>query len=395
MTVTSRKADKKAGARETPDQGRPPLARRLAYRLGQFGVTLGVIAACVMAVSFAATELERRAAAAEPAGTAPSTPVSATPVVYQDSFTVERAFIGQVEAQRSLAASFELAGQLSAIYVDEGDRVQPGDVLAQLDTALLAAERDRLLASRRAVAAQIEFAEKTVTRNLSLSESGFASAARLDEALARRDELYARDAELAAAIASLDIQMEKSRLVAPFEGRVTQRLVDGGESLIPGQPVVDLVELEAPQVRVGLPLDRGADELQTSAIEIDGRVYPAELITLRPDVDPITRTRFALFQLADDTPATFGQTARVLLDDRVEARGFWLPITSLKEGLRGQWTVLIIDDEMRVRAAPVEILHAQTDRLFVRAAVPEGTLLINAGPQRVTLGQTVSLAPNS
>ncbi|MEM8581944.1 MAG: efflux RND transporter periplasmic adaptor subunit [Pseudomonadota bacterium] len=371
------------------------LTARLVAKAGQLGVTLGVIAASLAAVSLATAELDRRAAASEPSGVAPSTPVSARPIVYQDSFTVTRGFIGQIEAQRSLNASFELAGQLAAIHVEEGDHVSGGDILAELDTALIGAERDRLQASRRAVAAQIDFAEKTVTRNLSLSESGFASTARLDEALARRDELYARDAELAAAIASMDIQLQKSKLIAPFDGRVTHRYLDGGESMVPGQAVVDLVELQAPQLRVGLPLDRGVDELQTAEIELDEARYPAELIALRPDVDPVTRTRFALFRLADGTPATFGQTARILLDERIDARGFWLPTTSLKEGLRGQWTVLIIDEAMRVRAAPIEIMHAETDRVFVRSALPEGTMLVEAGPQRVTLGQTVSIAPNS
>ena len=193
----------------------------------------------------------------------------------------------------------------------------------------------------------------------------------------------------------MDIQLQKSKLIAPFDGRVTHRYLDGGESMVPGQAVVDLVELQAPQLRVGLPLDRGVDELQTAEIELDEARYPAELIALRPDVDPVTRTRFALFRLADGTPATFGQTARILLDERIDARGFWLPTTSLKEGLRGQWTVLIIDEAMRVRAAPIEIMHAETDRVFVRSALPEGTMLCDAVPQRVTLGQTVSIAPNS
>ncbi|MEM6480876.1 MAG: efflux RND transporter periplasmic adaptor subunit [Pseudomonadota bacterium] len=379
----------------TTDPKNKSLGAHVLKRAGQLAITLGVVALSALTVSMAASELERRATASEPSGSAPSTPVSARPVVYQENFVVTRGYIGQIEPQRSLSASFELSGQLSAVHVEEGDTVRAGDVLAELDTALLVADRDRLQASRRAIAAQIEFAEKTVTRNLSLSESGFASTARLDEALARRDELYARDSELAATIASTNIQLEKSRLIAPFDGRVAQRRVDGGESMSPGQPVVDLVEANAPQVRVGLPLDRSKADLQKSEIEIEGARYQAELVALRPDVDPVTRIRFALFRLEDDTQATFGQTARVLLQDRIEAKGFWLPTTSLKEGLRGQWTVLIIDDEMRVRAAPIEILHAETDRIYVRAAIPDGTMLIETGPQRVTLGQTVSVAPNS
>ncbi|MEM9499773.1 MAG: efflux RND transporter periplasmic adaptor subunit [Pseudomonadota bacterium] len=367
----------------------------LCRTVGRFGLTVLVAGGAAMLVYLGAGELERRANASAHEVSAPATPVTARPLRYQTDFVVQRGFVGQIEAQRLVHASFELSGQLAAIAVDEGDDIREGDVLATLDTALLDAERARLKASQAATAAQLEFAEKSVTRNMSLSHSGFASEARLDESLARRDELRARAAELTASVRSVDIQLEKSVLRAPFDGRITARLVDGGESLGPGQPVVQLVETGAPQFRVGLPLDRIGDDLQNAEIDIGGTRYSARLLTLRPDVDPVTRTRFALFALEDQTDVAFGQTARLVLEQRIRERGFWLPVTALKEGVRGQWTVLTVDDAMIVRAAPVEVMHAETDRVYVRSAIPAGTLLIKAGPQRVTTGQTVTLAPNS
>ena len=117
---------------------------------------------------------------------------------------------------------------------------------------------------------------------------------------------------------------------------------------------------------------------------------PRSLSRFVPDVDPITRTRTALFAIDAEVQPAFGQTARLLLAERIEKEGLWLPVTSLKEGVRGQWTVLTVDAADTVRAAPVEILHAESDRVFVRGAFPDKTRLINEGPQRVTVGQRVA-----
>ena len=104
------------------------------------------------------------------------------------------------------------------------------------------------------------------------------------------------------------------------------------------------------------------------------------------------RTASHRFAIDAEVQPAFGQTARLLVTERIEQEGLWLPVTSLKEGVRGQWTVLTVDAADTVRAAPVEILHAESDRVFVRGAFPEGTRLIDEGPQRITVGQRVAAA---
>ncbi|MBV2358417.1 efflux RND transporter periplasmic adaptor subunit [Thalassococcus sp. CAU 1522] len=365
---------------------------RRGFRVISRGVaTLAVVAGAVFAVQFGASELGRRADAAPAPDPAPLIPVSTAPAVFLEEYAVQRAFVGQVEPQKTVALSFELPGRLAAIHAGEGDRVRKGTVLASQDLALLHAERSRLEASREAARAQLRFAEQTVERNAALSQRGFASQAGLDEALSRQDELRARIAELDAALRDVDIRVSKSRILAPFDGRVTERLADGGETLSAGQRVFGLVEMTRPQVRVGVPLDLTEAALAKSEIDIDGTEYTATLVALRPDIDPVTRTRTAVFEIDTDAAPTFGRTARVLVTETVEARGLWLPTTSLKEGVRGQWTILTVDAGQIVRAAPVEVLHAESDRVFVRAALPEGTVLVKDGPQRVTVGQRVTL----
>ncbi len=356
----------------------------------QLGLTLIALAGAVLAVQFGASELGRRAEAAPDPEPAQQIPVSTKPLKIEHGYTVRRTFIGQVEPQKTTSLSFELAGRLSDVLVEEGDYVRKGQLLANQDVSLLKSEQVQLQASRAATKAQLRFADQTVERNSALTERGFTSQAGLDEALSRQSELRARITEIDARLENVEIRISKSELVAPFDGQITDRLVDGAETLNPGQPVLGLLELRKPQVRIGIALDVRKEELKSATIEIDGREHTATLIVLRPDVDPVTRARTAVFELDTLEDPVFGQTAQLVFRKEVAAEGVWLPTTSLKEGARGQWTVLMVDAENTVRAAGVEILYVEGDRVFVRGAFPDGTILIDEGPQRVTVGQSVS-----
>jgi len=379
-------------APKTIDNEKPapgPL-RRLARISARLLLTGAVVAGSVVAVGLGAEELSRRADAVPTPEPAAVTPVATVPFEEVSGYDVTRSFIGQVEAKRTTQVSFELSGRLNEILVEEGEMVHAGQHIASLDTRILEADRARLFASRTALEAQLEFSEKTVQRQSKLNTEGFASQAVLDEALSRVDELRARIAEVDAALVTNDLQVEKSKVYAPFSGRIAARLVDGGESVSPGQTLVEVVQDSAPQVRVGLPLDIGEEAVQEVTISVGGRDIKARLATLRPDVDPVTRTRTALFDLPENVASTFGQTARLSLGQHIDQVGLWVPLTTLKEGLRGQWTVLAVDRENVVKALSVQVLHAERDRVFVTGAIPEGARLVADGPQRVTVGQTVA-----
>ena len=111
--------------------------------------------------------------------------------------------------------------------------------------------------------------------------------------------------------------------------------------------------------------------------------------TVRPDIDPVTRTRTAILTIADAGQMGLGRTAIVVLKDSIETQGAWVPLDAVKEGRGSVWNVLVVDDADIVRTAAVEILHAESDRLFVRGTFQDGDQMIRTGPQRVTPGQTV------
>ncbi|MCC1492967.1 efflux RND transporter periplasmic adaptor subunit [Cognatishimia sp. F0-27] len=367
-----------------------PLWRRALRRVVTVSLTLVVVAGSAAAVVLGSDQLAERAETTGPTDRATPTPVAVTRLALEDGYDLPRRFVGQVEAAASVDLSFELGGRLSALLVDEGAAVRAGQVLARLDTALLEADRDRLEASRSAVAAQLLLAESRLARAEALREGGHVSVEAVDQARATRDELASRMQETDAALASVGISLEKSVLYAPFAGRVGRRGVDGGETLAAGTPVLTLIETEAPEVRIGLPLSIDAARLQNATIAVNGEAYPATLARVRPDIDPVTRTRTALFVLATDDPLTFGQTATLQLDTRVAARGTWVPLDALQEGAGGGWTLLVVEEGV-VRVAMVEVLHAAETRAYVAGTFAPGALMIRSGAHRVVPGQHVQI----
>lgn len=363
-------------------------------RIGAIALTALTIAGAVGLVIAGKGPVARLAAQTAPVTAAEPVAVTARRFVVEDGYTVSRRFLGQVEPRQSADLSFELNGRVVEILVEEGDRVAAGSVLARLDTALLDTERAQLAAQRRALQAQLDFAEASLQRRTALRERGFSPDEAFDRAQSDRDALTAQLAETEAALASVQVRLEKSVLLAPFEGHVGARAVDAGATVAPGQAVLGLLETGAPRVRVGLPLWVDPAAHAEATIEIAGIARSATLIAVRPDIDPATRTRTALYALAGDAApgnAVFGETAALRIERRIAARGAWVPVASLREGRQGVWTVLVADGEGVVRALAVEILHAEADRAYVAGAFPGDAVLIEAGPHRVTPGQHVRL----
>ncbi|MCH1928072.1 biotin/lipoyl-binding protein, partial [Shewanella sp. C31] len=73
--------------------------------------------------------------------------VTTAPLQASSSYQSEQTFTGTIRAGNTTGAGFELSGKLSELYVDSGDKVSKGQLLAKLDTRLLDAEHQEIEAS--------------------------------------------------------------------------------------------------------------------------------------------------------------------------------------------------------------------------------------------------------
>ena len=319
-------------------------------------------------------------------------------------FRLEGIFTGRVQARRESTLGFERSGRIAQVLVDEGAAVRRGTLLAVLDVERVTAQRREMQAALAESEARLALATVTLQRLEKIVAAGSVSRQRLDEARETRSAQLATVDLARRRLESIDVDLAKARLVAPFDGIVTARLADEGEVLGPGAPLLRLQEQGANEVRIGVA-GRLADSLEIGheyTLTWRETQVAARLRAVLPDRSQATRTVDALFDPVD-APAGLrpGDLVRLAIAEVIPARGAWVPIGALHGAERGLWSLYVAAPADPVAAPPgiaashrlarrsVEVLHRETGRAFVSGTLKQGELLVTDGLQRIVPGQWV------
>lgn len=246
---------------------------------------------------------------------------------------------------RESSLGFERGGKVVQVYIEEGDRVTKGQIIAKLDTSdletqkfdleaqqsqqlavlaeLTAGERKERIDAARAKVQQLqerlslEVAKRERREYLyqegaisleQLDEVSFNSnvlAAQLAEAQSLLDELLAGTRieqidkqkavikQMDAKIEQINLDITKSNLKSPYSGTIAQQLIDEGTVVSIGESIVKLVEDGKLEVRIGIPVDKISTIRRKSqySVLINNKQYGAKLSAILPEVDAATRTQ--------------------------------------------------------------------------------------------------------
>lgn len=376
--------------------------------------------------------------------------VKTTQITPISSYLIQRTYTGETATMRESPLGFEREGKVVKLYIDEGDRITNGQVIAKLDTNQLETRKLNLEAQKsqqlaildelkrgarpekiNAAKANVQQLQERLSLELAkrerreylyqegaisreqLDEISFNSnalAAQLAEAQSRLDELLAGtrieqiDAQkaiieqLEANIKDINLDISKSYLKSPYSGTIAQRLIDEGTVVSTGQSIVKLVENGKPEVRIGIPVEKISTINQKSqySVLINNKRYSARVSAILPEVDSATRTQTLV--LALESSAAFevpsGAIARLNVAETISKSGFWLPTTALIKGDRGLWSCYgVIEGENGrkiVEKRDIEVLYTESNRVLVRGTLKPGDRIITQGTQRVVPGQTVN-----
>ena len=326
-------------------------------------------------------------------------PVLAATYKVQQAYERESSYLGLVEAGRKTVLGFEMPGLLAQIKVQEGSPVVEGEIIAALDEAKLRSRRDATVANLKRVGIDLELAKIKAARQKNLRDTGAVSREAYDETRLMAQALDAQVDAVQAQLDSIDIDLEKSVLRAPYTGVIADRYLDEGAVVSPGTPVVKLIETDHREAHIGVAVEHIDLLIPGGEHELTLRQQPliATLLSVRPDVNPVTRTATAVFALPPEVSALDGEPIMLDLPQLVPMTGGWLPISALLEGQRGVWTVLrIIELEgvLRTVREAVEVLEIQGDMAYVRGTITDGNRVVANGVHRVTPGVSVSVVAN-
>lgn len=140
---------------------------------------------------------------------------------------------GYVVAKQKASVASKGTGRLVFLGVEEGDQVHKGDVIARLEDQDVLAALDGARAGLAVARADSDDARRSLQRQQTLSASGLNSRSELDGAEARFRRVEALILSAQAAVRAAEVQLENTRIRAPFDGTVLTKDADVGEVVAP------------------------------------------------------------------------------------------------------------------------------------------------------------------
>ncbi|MFT6131738.1 MAG: RND family efflux transporter MFP subunit [Shewanella sp.] len=324
--------------------------------------------------------------------------VLSQPLSLSDRYQHMQTYTGTIRSANTTGIGFELAGKLNNILVDSGDTVSKGQTLAQLDTDLLTAEKQQLQASLLQTQADIDLAKSTLARTQKLKQQNYVSEQQLDETQQQVISLQANQKRIEASLSATNLKIEKSTLLAPFNGKISQRFHNIGEVIALGSPVFTLVGNSQPVAYIGVPIDI-AQQLtaeQMVDVRVGKQTFIAKIAGISAEVNTISRTVQLRIHLPDSARVINGEIAYLAYQQDVQAPGYWVPMSALTDGVRGLWNVFALVEAEQgfytIERRDVEIIYTNEQQAYIQGAIKPSDLIVSQGLHKLVVNQKVTLA---
>lgn len=217
--------------------------------------------------------------------------------------------VGSLRAQEQVEVNPRVSGRVKRILVDIGDRVQAGELLAEIeDDELLQQlkQSDAALDVSRAMVQQrvleLRNQEVNLRRAHGLQDSGLMSAEQLEQAQTRYDVAQAQvnlaraqQGQAEAGHRELQIRHDQMSITAPMDGFVGRRWIDRGALVNSSTPIVTIVNLTTLKLVAAVP-EREVTKVEigaTGIVYVDalpGEIFMGKVARISPLLDPQTRT---------------------------------------------------------------------------------------------------------
>ncbi|MCP3849787.1 MAG: efflux RND transporter periplasmic adaptor subunit [Gammaproteobacteria bacterium] len=323
-------------------------------------------------------------------------PVLTQAVKIQDNWQ-EATYAGEVKARYKMNLGFRIGGKIVERYVEIGDIVEPGTLLAKLDpddSKLQLVQADGALQAAKAEKRKAELDMKRYTK---LYKQKMVSAT---EHLRFSNTLDIAKARYIQAQAHLEVtrnQSDYTHLYADKGGVVTSLEMEVGQVVVPGQTMVNLALPEEKEVVIAVAesrLDevRHADDVKISLWIDPKKFYRGKVREISPGADPVTRTYTVKISLFDiDDKVQLGMTTTVLIVKKNNEKVAKLPLTSLfqKNSKPAVWIYSSKTSQVHLQA--VEVSEYQFDSVLIQSGLKNGDQVVTAGVHKLYEGQRVRL----
>ncbi len=334
--------------------------------------------------------------------------------------------IGAVQAWETVTVRSRIDGQLQKVGFREGDTVQRGQLIAQLDDRMQKAQLAQAIAQRARDQAQLDNARQDLKRYVELARQSAVNRQTLDTQRAQVAALQATLQSDNAQIQSAQVQLDYTRIVAPLSGRTGVLLVDVGNLVraTDAQGLVVINQVDPIAISFTVP-DTAYSQIQAALQAQAGRDATGQATgsaagnaTAGPNENPIR-----VEVLAQGKPQVLGQGGLVLVDNQIDAASgtlrlkarlvnpdqqLWpgqtvdvrlilgtrrdaltIPDSAVQRGADGLY-VYAADAQDHVRVQPVRVLVSQDGLSVVSQGLKAGERVVVDGQYRLRPGARIA-----
>jgi membrane fusion protein, multidrug efflux system len=332
-------------------------------------------------------EIEQQIAAMEPTASTVLAPLVTLQEVKIERFAHQIEVQGNIETEKDALINAESGGIIREISVKEGQRVSKGQVLMQLDAAVISESINELNTA-------IEFAQYNYEKQKELFDKGVGSEYQLKQAKSNLDNLKSK-------LQGLKTQRGKYAIVAPFDGVIDQIFPKIGEMAGPQSPVIRLVNNREVKVsaeiserlygRIGLgtPVRISIPSLNDSLIE-------AKITTMGNYIHPTNRTFRILAAIPKNEILLPNMLANIKLTDYVNEQALVLPSASVMKDRENQSYVFVASAEKdglfrakRINVHVIESYNGVTEISPLENVLKPGEQVVVQGAKGITEGDLI------
>ncbi|WP_417593336.1 efflux RND transporter periplasmic adaptor subunit [Parasphingorhabdus sp.] len=265
-----------------------------------------------------------------------------------------------INATGTLAARREIpvsvvgeGGRVTHVYVDAGDWVKQGQIMASIDRSVQSQQAAGLEASVGVARADLDLAQSNLDRALKLVDRGFIAKADVDRLTATRDSAAARLRLSQAQLNETQARNSRLNVVAPKAGFVLDRNVEPGQTVTQGSGVLFLL---AQNGEMELQAQLGESDLANISVGISTQVTPVgtdkvltgQVWQISPTIDPQSRQGIARIALSYDSALRPGGFASARLQSGTSEVAI-LPESALQNDSKGSFVYIIGSDNKAIR----------------------------------------------
>jgi len=283
----------------------------------------------------------------------PAIPVTVTVAASRDLEAWETS-VGQLEAKVAPLIAAEVAGRLTAVNVDVGDRIEQGQLLAEIDAEDFRLASDMAQADIDRLKALIHAQQLKVKRYRALVKKKSANQSTLDDAEAQLGALRAERTSAQVRLQQARRDISKTRITSPIDGRVDETQVSEGDYVKVGSPLMRIGNLHwlkarlpypetlLSQLRTGLPVRLNSPSAPEKTVE-------TTVSEVRPSITVGSRSAQVIVNVENPGPWEPGATVTGAVRVDLHENAVLLPEVSVVRRPAGTVVYVINGDKARQR----------------------------------------------